>query len=102
MKISHGAASCLETIVRGIVKCDRYGICGLVDADIYESNPIEAAVMSVAFLYKRSVGDDVEDKVAAFFRKWRIVFDHPDDNQEYTEGMYIEELKSIIDLLKGN
>ncbi len=58
--------------------------------------------MSVAFLYKSSVGEDVEDKVATFFRKWMVVFEYPDDNQECTEGMYIEELESIIEMLKEN
>lgn len=99
MKISHGAAVHLETIVRSVFSCDRCGVCGLVDADIYESHPLEAAIACTSVLYRKTVGDDVEDKVAEFFRKWRTVFDYPDDNQDCTIEMYMDELETIIDML---
>lgn len=94
MKLTQADALRLESIVRSVIKCDRYGFGGLVDADIYFKYPLEAAIECVTFLYNSKSDELVGDNVAAFFRKWR----YADDGMTIDE--YISDLKSIIDMLK--
>ena len=96
MSIEHGLAIALETTVRSVAHCERYGYGGLVDADLYEIAPLEAAIMCVALLYQNKYDDEISE----FFRKWRYVFDCDEDNIDTSPADYISELNSLILLLR--
>lgn len=55
MRISHGDAITLEMIVRHVHDCDRAGMGGYIDADHYESDPFDAALIAIAPLWKRAM-----------------------------------------------
>ena len=61
MRISHGDAIALEIIVRHVHDCDRAGMGGYIDADHYESNPFDAALIALAPLWKRGYVHEVEE-----------------------------------------
>ena len=97
MMISHGDAISLETIVRNITKCDRYGFGGLIDADIYEANPLEASIICVALLYHNKY----DDQIAEYFRKWRFAFRDAENSSELSADEYITELRELVKLLQS-
>lgn len=96
MHIEHQHGHLLETIVRSALHCDRCGYGGLVDADIYEFHPLEAAILTTSVLYKA----EYDEEIADFFAKWRVIFDYPHDNDEYTIDDYIADFESLVDLLQ--
>mgnify|MGYP006981375913 CR=1 FL=1 len=61
MRISHGDAITLEMIVRHVHDCDRAGMGGYIDADHYESDPFDAALIAIAPLWKRGYAREVEE-----------------------------------------
>ena len=48
MRISHNDAIVLESIVRKVHLCDRAGMGGYIDADHFETNPFDAALIAIA------------------------------------------------------
>lgn len=96
MVISHFDAISLETIVRNVFQCERYGVGGFADADVFESNPFEAAVLCIAAVYH----NHHDDEIAEFCRKWRFVFKNPGEEQEHTMADYIHELRALIELIE--
>lgn len=102
MKIDHGQATDLEMRVRQVYECERSGLCGLVEAGVYENYPLEAAVLCVAKLgavvNPKSV---VYQKADAFIDKWRTIFRYPDENAEYTFEEYLKDLDGVIALLQA-
>lgn len=96
MKIEHADAVMLESVVRKACKCGRREIGGLVDADIYVGHPMEAYVLCVGWNYHKTH----DEEIAAFGRKWRTIFDFPEENSEYTIDQFIHELNALVELIQ--
>ena len=95
MKISHNDAIILEAIVRKVHNCDRAGMGGYIDADHYESDPFDAALIAIAPLWKRGYAREVE----TFLFKWDEFFRGDNDGQQLNVDTYIDELDDLIDKL---
>ena len=54
MRIDHSSAITLEWIVRKVHTCDRAGMGGYIDADHFESEPFDAALIALAPLWKKT------------------------------------------------
>ena len=53
MRIDHGDAVSLEGIVRRVFACQRGEMGGYIDADHFESQPFDAALIALAPLWQR-------------------------------------------------
>lgn len=55
MRIEHGDAIVLEGIVRGVFSCQRGEMGGYIDADRFESEPFDAALIALSPLWKKPI-----------------------------------------------
>lgn len=95
MRIPHSKANAIERIVRKVHNCDRASMGGYIDADHYESDPFDAALIAIAPLWKRGYAREVE----AFLFKWDEFFRGDNDCQQLSVDTYIDELGDLIDKL---
>lgn len=94
MRISHSYAIVLESIVRGVFRCDRAGMGGYIDADHFESAPFDAALIALAPLWQRADFQEIED----FLIKWEhLLRDENDDSIDI--NAYINELNNLVTCL---
>ena len=93
MVIKHSQAVDLEHIVRKLYKCDRCGVSGLVNSDEFESNPIEAANLVVAYIYANGLNEG-DDQYASFLSKYSVMFSAAEDIIDAEQ--YIDELLEIV------
>lgn len=95
MKISHNAANRLEKIVMELFDYPiRGGMAGYIDADHFEREPFDAALIALSPLWKRIDKYELDD----FLSKWDIIF-RDDDYQQFdpiNEEEYIKELKELL------
>ena len=94
MRISHNDAITLEHIVRKVFKCGRSTMGGFIDADHFESEPFDAALIALSRLWKENYNEDIED----FLNKWNEIRQSNDSNFEVKN--YIDELNDLICSLK--
>lgn len=96
MRIDHSSAIVLEQIVREVYNCDRGGMGGYIDADHFESNPFDAALIALAPLWQKTDLSTIE----SFLFKWEHIL----REGTYTENIksYIDELSSLVDELNRN
>lgn len=96
LRINHNDAVQLEEIVRGLYGCDRAGISGLADADNFERNPFQAAVLVVAFIHSRGMGVKA-DQYASFLTKYENIFvnNNDDNDNDKTVKEFVKELRKI-------
>lgn len=95
--INHNYAIELEHQVRRLFKCDRSGVSGLADADNFESNPLDAAVMVVSYIHAKGLQAS-ETQYDEFLCKYETIFKYPDENNASNEvENYINELSAIIE-----
>lgn len=66
-----------------------------IDADHYESDPFDAALIAIAPLWKRGYAREVEE----FLFKWDDFFRGSSNCQQLSVATYIEELESLVDKL---
>lgn len=92
MRISHSDAIVLEGIVRRVHSCDRAGMGGYIDADNFESNPFDAALLALAPYWKRIDKQELED----FLFKWDCIL-RRDSEEQADINAYIHELESLIE-----
>ena len=91
MRIDHGSATTLESIVRRVHSCDRTGMGGYIDADHFESSPFDAALIALAPLWKKADFHEIED----FLYKWEhLLRDEADESVDVRS--YIDELGSLV------
>ncbi len=90
MRIDHGAAIALENIVRSTFSCDRAGMGGYIDADHFESEPFDAALIALAPLWKKTDFHEIED----FLFKWEHIL-RDNDSKNIDINLYIEELDNL-------
>ena len=91
MRISHSDAIVLEGIVRSVHSCDRAGMGGYIDADNFESNPFDAALIALAPYWKRIDKLELEE----FLFKWDCIF-RRDSEEQVDINAYFRELESLI------
>lgn len=94
MRISHDDSIRLEHIVRKVFMCGRYGMSGFIDADHFESEPFDAALIALSRLWKENYNEDIED----FLNKWSEIRLSNDRNIDVKS--YINELNDLISSLK--
>ena len=95
--INHDEAISLEHIVRRVYNCERFGVMGIANADYLERNPLDAAIVIFAPLYReqREISE-----IDEFIDQYRCIFNYPEDytyNEETVEN-YIEGLRSLVDI----
>lgn len=96
-RIDHNDAIELEYQVRRLFKCDRSGVSGLADADNFNSNPLDAAIMVVSYIHAKNL-QDTETQYDKFLCKYETIFKYPDENNAAGEVKnYINDLKDIIE-----
>ena len=94
MRIRHDSAIVLEAIVRKVHRCDRGGMGGYIDADNFESNPFDAALIALAPLWKRCEPHEIDE----FLYKWDCALRH-NEGEPIDEMAFIEELGNFVDML---
>lgn len=97
MSNKHEKALRLERIVRRLFKCDRSGVSGLADADVFERNPIYAAIMVVSYIHAKGL-QATELQYDEFLHDYEYVFTHPEEydiEQEFEN--YIDKLSNIVE-----
>lgn len=95
MRINHGDAVVLEAIVRGVFNCERGGMGGLIDADHFEREPFDAAIIAIAPLWQKSNSKEIGE----FLSKWELVLRDKNTKDEIIKT-YIDELRNLIDKLR--
>ncbi len=90
MRIDHGAAIALESIVRSIFSCERAGMGGYIDADHFESEPFDVALIALAPLWKKTDFHEIGD----FLFKWEHIL-RDSDSKNIDINLYIEELDNL-------
>ena len=94
MGISRSDAISLEAKVRRVFSCDRAGMGGYIDADHFESQPFDAALIALAPLWQKGDVHEIED----FLYKWESVLrDQAPENFDASE--YIGQLDRLITTL---
>lgn len=94
MRIEHGDAIELESIVRRVFSCDRGEMGGYIDADHFESEPFDAALIALAPLWQRSNSNQVED----FLYKWGHVF-RKGNEENIDSKLFANELDNLVSQL---
>lgn len=95
--INHNDAINLEHQVRRLFKCDRCGVSGLADADNFESNPLDAAIMVISYIHAKGLQAS-ETQYDEFLCKYETIFKYPEENNASEEvSNYISELSDIIE-----
>ncbi|WP_035316613.1 hypothetical protein [Clostridium sp. MSTE9] len=94
MRIDHGDAIELESIVRKVFSCDRAGMGGYIDADHFESAPFDAALIALAPLWERADFHEIED----FLFKWEESL-RSGNGRNINIVSYINELENLVTTL---
>ena len=94
MRISHNDAISLEGIVRSVFSCDRGAMGGYIDADHFESQPFDAALIALAPLWEKADFHEIED----FLFKWEQILRDEDDRSVNIRS-YLDELDDLVNLL---
>ena len=91
MRINHGDAIVLESIVRSVFSCERGDMGGYIDADHFESEPFDAALIALAPLWKKAGFHEMED----FLFKWEHIL-RKEENENIDISSYIKELDDFV------
>lgn len=89
MKIIHDDAIYLESLVKKVHNCDRGGMAGLIDADNFENNPLEAVLISLSVFWKNIP----ETILESFVEKWLIF---GEDNLDFNINDLKKEFSELI------
>lgn len=96
--INHNDAIELEHIVSDLYDCDRGGVAGLADADVFQRNPLYAGILIISYYYARRIPVDGH-KLDEMLFKYSTAITYPDEQEESTDKIvqsYIEDLKKVI------
>ena len=91
MRISHNHAIELEAVVRQVFNCDRAGMGGYIDADHFEHEPFDAALIALAPLWHRGYPHEIEDFLYNWEHQLRDDYDDTVNDLEY-----IHELDNLV------
>ena len=89
MKIKHSDAIVLEGIVRRVHFCERAGMGGYIDADHFENQPFDAALIALAPLWKKADAHEIEDFLLSWEDKLR-------NGGTADINLYITELEDLV------
>lgn len=92
--ITHDRAIQLEHQVGRLYKCDRAGVSGLVDADYFEQNPFQAAILVIAYIYAHRL-ETSKLQYDEFLEKYEGLFEKTPTDDQVDE--YIKEIKAIVE-----
>lgn len=92
MKISHNDAIVLESIVRKVHLCDRAGMGGYIDADHFETNAFDAALIAIAPIWKNLDFQMVED----FLYNWEYSLRKENEEADVDINQFIQELRELV------
>ena len=96
-RIKHSDALRLENLVCRLFECDRTGVSGLADADHFESHPMDAAIMVIAYIHAKKLQDS-ETQYDEFLSKYDTIFTYPDENNAQDEVQhYIDHLAKLVE-----
>lgn len=95
MRISHNDAIVLERIVRNVFSCDRAGMGGYIDADHFEAEPFDAALIALSPLWQRADFHEMED----FLFKWERTLRNETDEKVDIQS-FIKELSNLVEVLQ--
>lgn len=96
-RINHNYAIELEHQVRRLFNCDRCGVSGLADADNFEGNPLDAAIMVVSYVHAKGLQSS-ETQYDEFLCKYETIFRYPEENDASNEvENYIKDLSAIVE-----
>lgn len=95
MRISRNASIKLEHIVRKVFVCDRGGMGGYIDADHFNSEPFDAALIALAPLWEKADLHEMED----FLLKWEYALRNEDNENIDDINLYIDELDNLVTML---
>lgn len=79
----------LESIVRKVHLCDRAGMGGYIDADHFETNPFDAALIALSLIWKNLTKETVED----FLYRWDCSLRKEADANI---SQFIQELRELV------
>lgn len=96
MRINHSDAIRLETIARSVYRCERGGMGGFIDADHFEGQPFDAALISLAPLWQNTGFEIIED----FLYKWEHLLRSNAAEEPVDVDAYIDELDNLVSNLK--
>ena len=71
MKINHAQALRIENILENMFKCKRSAVGGLIDADHFETEPFDAALLAIGFLWGKIEYINEEQEIDEFIVKWK-------------------------------
>ena len=93
--INDSEATSLELIVRRVYNCGKGGVMGIADASHLERNPLDAAIVIFAPLYKEQ--REIEE-IDAFMNQYSSIFNFPEryTYNEETVANYIEGLRNLV------
>jgi len=91
MRIDHCDAISLEGIVRRVFACQRGEMGGYIDADHFESQPFDAALIALAPLWQKADFHETED----FLFKWEYAL-RKENEDGLSAKSYIEELDNLV------
>lgn len=94
MRIEHSDAIILECIVRKVFSCQRGGMGGYIDADHFEVEPFDAALIALAPVWKNGNFHELED----FLFKWEHFF-RKGNEDNLDSRLFVEELDNLISKL---
>lgn len=94
MRISHNDAISLERIVRDVFSCDRGCMGGYIDADHFETEPFDAALIALSPLWEKADFHEIED----FLLKWEQVLRRENDTSIDMRS-YVCELRDLVTTL---
>lgn len=98
MENEHFDGIILEHICSDVFSCDRGDMGGIINSDTFNHDPLLAAYLIIAKLYKNS---KIQDKyIGNFINKWETVFEYPEENEKYTFKEYTDELRELIKILR--
>lgn len=97
LKIKHKEACKLEALVKRVYDCERYGIMGLADADYFEVNPLQAAILILAPKFQRSRWSrrDIPG-VMEFLTKYEDYFESDSKYDSFIVKNYINDLTKLV------
>ena len=94
MRIDHGDAIILEEIVRNVFSCQRAGMGGYIDADHFESEPFDAALIALSPLWQKADFHEIEN----FLWKWEHAL-RKGNEDNLTIKAYLDELDNLVKTL---
>lgn len=95
MLLSQGSAATLETIIRSILKCERYGIGGYVNSDVIRKAPMEVVALCIGLLYR----PEYDEAIEGFVFSWRDVINNEQEESGRTEDDFVREFNTLLSLI---